>query len=85
LGVVYLLMGRPQEAIDCLLPASLILRQTGELEKEGHTLFNMALCFEGMGQRAKAVNRAQAALEVLEKVHHPQAAIVRQQLQEWSS
>lgn len=50
---------------------------------EGNALFNSAVAFESLGNRAEALARAGAALEIYEAIEDPNAAKVRAQLAEW--
>ena len=48
-------------------------------------LWNLALVLDMQGDRAQAMARAEAALEILEQIEDPDAGIVRSRLQEWRS
>ena len=60
-----------------------IARQTGGRRAEGYILFNMSLARNALHDRVRAIEHAEAALEVLEQLDDVGAAHVRAQLAQW--
>jgi hypothetical protein len=50
---------------------------------EGNSLWNQALAWEQLGERAQALACAEAALPIYEAIESPNAERVRNQLAEW--
>jgi tetratricopeptide (TPR) repeat protein len=83
LGDAYYTQGDYRHAIEYCEQDLAIARAIGDRPGEGRALWNMSLALEMLGQRAKAVELAGAALQVYEQIEAPDKALVRKQLQEW--
>jgi len=60
-----------------------IARQIGDRRGEGADLWNSALEFDRLGDRAQATARAEAALKIFEEIEDPNAARVEAKLAQW--
>jgi tetratricopeptide (TPR) repeat protein len=85
LGLAYLGLGQPLLAIEYLGRDLVIAREIGDRQREGTALFNSALAFELLGERAEAIRRTEEALRIYEEIEDPNAERARAQLAEWRS
>ena len=83
LGTAYQNLGKPSKAIEFYEQWLIIAREIGYRRGEASSLFNSALALDKLNDRAQAVARAQAALQIFEVIEHPQAAKVRALLEKW--
>ena len=60
-----------------------IAREIGDRRGEGYALWNSALQFWKLENRAEAVTRAETSLTILEAIESPAVATVRAALVEW--
>jgi hypothetical protein len=60
-----------------------IARDIGDRRGEGSDLWNMALALDELGQRAPAIECAEAALQIFEQIESPYAGRVRDKLAAW--
>lgn len=61
----------------------IIARELGDQRGEGNALWNTSLALDKLGDRAKAIKDAEAALKIYEDIESPIAARVREQLARW--
>jgi len=83
MGSAYHALGDSSKAITLHECALEIFREIGDRLGEGNALFNMSLTLNKIGEREKAIDRAQSALNIFEKIESPQAEKVRRKLAEW--
>jgi tetratricopeptide (TPR) repeat protein len=72
-----------RKAIEFYEQALVIRREIGDRRGEGNDLWNSALAFYKLSDRAQAIARAEAALRIYEAIEDPNAAKVRAALAEW--
>jgi tetratricopeptide (TPR) repeat protein len=83
LGLAYADLEQPREAIEFFEQQLVITREIGDRRGEGSALWNSALALDILGDRAKAIARAEAALKICEAIESPHAAKVRAKIEEW--
>ncbi len=76
-------MGDLRKALDNYEQRLAIAREISDLRGEAMAMWNMALVFDQLGQRATAIVSADAALTIREQIGDPNAAAVRKKLAEW--
>ena len=82
-GNAYVDLGEPHRAIECYREALAVKREIADRRGEGCVLFRMGLALDKLGQRDDAIERAEAALEIFERIEDPNAETVRKQLAKW--
>jgi len=82
LGLAYTDLGEPRRAIDYYEQILEIHREIGDRRGEGNDLWNMSLALDKLGQREEAIAKAEAALVIYEQIEDPNAAKVREWLEE---
>ena len=60
-----------------------IVREIGDRLGEGNAYWGISIALDKLGDRAKAIAHAEAALKIHEQIESPIAANVRKQLAEW--
>ncbi|NIM04478.1 MAG: tetratricopeptide repeat protein [Armatimonadetes bacterium] len=83
LGLAYGDLGEPRRAVECYEQQLSIIRKIGYRQGEGSALWNISLALDALGERDEAIPKAEAALEIYEQIEAPDAAKVREQLEEW--
>lgn len=83
LGNTYLSFGEARKAIQFLEDQLNVACEIGDQRGEGTALFNSAQALNLLGDRAQAIFRCRAALQVLQAIESPKAALVRAKLGEW--
>jgi hypothetical protein len=76
-------LGDAPKAIEFYEQQLVIVREIGDQRGEGNALWNSALAFDKLVERAQTIARAAAALRVFDAIEDPNAAMVRAQLAEW--
>lgn len=83
LGNAYAALGEPGRAVECYEQALAIRREIGDRRGEGTDLWNMALALDRLERREDAVRCCEESLRLLAQVEDPNAAKVREALDEW--
>jgi tetratricopeptide (TPR) repeat protein len=83
LSAIYISWGNIRRAIECSEQHLTVTRELGYLPLEGNTLFIISLLLRSLGERAKAIAPAEAALEIFEQIESPNAAKARAALAQW--
>ncbi|MDT5296717.1 MAG: hypothetical protein QOJ76_3597 [Acidobacteriota bacterium] len=83
LGLAYADLGETRRAIEFHEQHLAIAREIGDRGGEGNALFNTSLVLDTLGDRAKAIAHAGAALEIYEQIESPTAARVQAKLAKW--
>ena len=76
-------LGDARKAIEFYEQYLAIAREIGDRRGEGNGLWDSALAFDKLGDRAQAIARAEAALRIFEAIEDPRTAKVRAQLAQW--
>ncbi len=76
-------LGDYRRAIEHYEQTLMIDHEIGFRQGEGNTLWNMSLALERIGDRKKAIEHAEVALNIYEQIEDPNAAMVRKQLVQW--
>lgn len=76
------------EQVEPLIPPAgeqqlTIVCEIGDRRGEGIALWNVSLALDQLGERAQAIQHAEQALNIFERIEDPSAARVRAQLAEW--
>ena len=61
----------------------MISREIGDRRNEGTVLWNISLMLNKLGERAKAITHAEAALKIRREIEDPRAEKVQKQLEAW--
>jgi len=83
LGNIYREMGEIQYALQSYEQALTICRETGDDAAEGSVLWNMSLAIGRLDGQVRAIDLAEAALNIYEKISDPRSDLVRDQLKTW--
>jgi len=83
LGSAYWGLGELRRAIEYHEQHLTIAREIGDRRSEGDALWNMSLALDKLGDRAQVIAHAEAALQIFERIEHPDAVKVREQLIAW--
>jgi tetratricopeptide (TPR) repeat protein len=83
LGLAYLNLGEYRRAIGYHEQYLSVARAIGDREGEGNALWNMSSALDQLGKRVEAIERAQEALGLFQKIESPFAEAVRRQLEQW--
>jgi tetratricopeptide (TPR) repeat protein len=76
-------LGQTNKAIDHYEQVLGIMSEIGDRRGEGNAEFNMAVALNKLGQRAQAIERAEAALAIFEAIEDTYADKVRRRLEKW--
>ena len=79
----YMELDEPQLAITLLQQASVVAREIADRSTEGQALWYMSLSLDKLDQRLEAIAQAEAALKILESLHHPIASTIHKQVATW--
>ena len=63
----------------------LLYREIGDRRGEGNALWNMSLDLNELGERARAIQLASAALAIFAQIESPHTDMVREQLAAWQA
>lgn len=83
LGNAYAALGEPHRAMELYEQQLELARAIGDRRDEGTALWNMSLALYNLGKWTEAIKHAEAALRIYEQIEDPNAAKVREQLQQW--
>ncbi len=80
LGNSYAAVGETRRAMQFYEEQLAIVREIGYRRGEGNTLWNMSLTLDQLGERDKAIQHAEQALIIREKIEDPRVEKVRAKL-----
>lgn len=83
LGNAYAELGEIKHSVDFYEQALAIDQEMADPQKGGDEFLSMSLAVDKLGGRERAVQLANAALQIYEMINDPKAEKVRKQLQEW--
>jgi tetratricopeptide (TPR) repeat protein len=83
LGRAYSALGQPRRALSFYEQALTIARELGDARGEGGSHWHMSQALHQVGEDALAVMNAEVALKIFERIEHPHATQVREQLAKW--
>ena len=83
LGIAWKDLGEVRKAIEYYEQALIISREIGDRHGEGTHLGNLGGAWRNLGDKAKACALMKEAVQMLEQIESPKAAIARQLLEEW--
>lgn len=76
-------MGEPQRALELYEQSLGIYKEIRDRRGEGLVLWNISLALDQIGDRPRAIAQAEESLKIYEEIEIPNAAKVRQKLDEW--
>ena len=85
LGTAHAAAGAPRQALECCEQVLAIRRSTGDRRGEGAALWNSALQFWRLNERAEAIARAGTALRICEAMRDPHVTMIRAALAKWKA
>jgi len=80
LGKAYYTAGELRRAVELYKEQLAITCETGDRHSQGHALQEMSVALEALGDRAAAIDSAEASLSIFDQIEDPNTAAMRKRV-----